>query len=90
MAAPTGVTALGEYVVIGLVQDVITGFNSGAAGFGAAGFGTVDLIGLNVTICEVGDSVFFTNGISFTNGEADSSWVTVHQDYINFKYTEAP
>lgn len=86
MAAPSGVTALGEYVIIELVSDVITGFNSAATGFSTIGFGIVDLVGLNVTACEVGDNVFFSNGVSFTNGNADSAWFVVHQDYIKFKY----
>ena len=89
MSAPASVVALGEYVVIETVPDVITGFNSALAGFGTAGFGTVDLVGLDVTICEVGDNVFFTNGISFTNGVANSAWFVVHQDYVKFKYTGA-
>ena len=82
MAAPSGVSASGKYLIIELgVSDAISGFNI-RQGF----FGEVVDIGSDVTASiSIGDLIFVNGGVSFSDGSG-TSWVTLHQNFVNFIY----
>ena len=83
MAAPTGVTAIGDTVIVTLDKPAgVTPTNPQVL------TGTVCLIGGGVTFASVGDSVMFIQGTpspTFSQGGTDS-WIAISQNNILLSY----
>ena len=86
MAAPTGVTAAWDNVII-TIDNSTLGIVGNSPTIQA---GTVEAIGANVTRCAVNDVVMFTyssaSPFSLTSGS--DTWVVVPQENIKLIYVE--
>ena len=75
MAAPTGITAIDEQVIITvLLSSEIKTKNTSLL------VGIVEDVGINVTWATVGQYVLFKTGLTFSVG--NSSWQVVNQNAI--------
>lgn len=82
MAAPAGVTPLGKYVIISIIDDVFA-----ASDDPGVVFGNVELIGPDVLNVSVNDQVFFNKKTGFNFLEGDDVWYSVEEKNIQFTYT---
>ena len=82
MAAPTGVTAIWDNVII-TIDNTSLGIVGNTPTIQA---GTVEAVGANVTRCAVNDVVVFLYNASSFSLSGDNTWAVVSQDNIKLVY----